>query len=332
MSYYNVQTTLINGLPVGAGSSISVVNDTTNADQTVLFHNPSGSTPSVNSNANLKFNPSTGVVKTNTISGTNGLTLNNTSGAGNSIIMNNISGMTISTGGTGAAGNIVILTSNGNSVGLFSGVLNIGDTTQTTQYSLPTSAPASSGYVLQSTSGGAGATVSWQQLPAPVSVFRVTVSNVQYIDSQNSTNISGTFDFTLAITGNHCILSFPAITTTTNLMNNSSYMNIGPYPIPSQYRPFVCTNTGSDFYTPILIRSTSSNQTQGQAVLHINQASGLMDIEGFTGVSGNTQSTGLNFTGQTIFIPAQSFAWDFVPSTFSTTEEEETEDSDIVMV
>lgn len=271
-------------------------------------------TDTLGSSSKITYTPETGVLGASTISGTTGLTLNNTTSPGNAIIMNNISGMIIETGGTGAAGNIVILTQNGNSIGLFSGILNVGDDTQTIQYSLPTSPPSGSGYVLQSTSGGAGASVSWQALPTPVSVFRVTINNMQYNDNQTSSSVSGTFDITLAITGNQCILSIPAVTTTTNLSSNLSYLIMSPYPIPSQYLPYICTDTGNSFYAPILIQAVGTNQTQGQATLYIDQSSGVMSIRGFSAILGNSQTTGLNLTGQTVFIPGQSIAWDIVPS------------------
>jgi len=328
MSFTNIETNNIDLITINrqpyppTTDSINIVQN--DSSSSVFYPSFSSAlnqvTDTLNTSSKLSYIPNTGVLGVSTITGTNGLVLNHT-GAGNAIIMNNISGITMETGGSGNAGNIVIKTINGNSIGLFSGALNVGDDTQTTQYTLPTSPPTSSGYVLQSTSGGAGATVTWQLLPTPVSVFRATVSNMVYVDNQTSTAISGTFDMTLAITGNHCILSLPAVTTSTNLSSNASSILMTPYPVPSQYRPYVCTNTGNDFFAPILLQNTGSNQTQGQVVLHMNQLSGLMSIEGFTAVSGNTQTTGLNMTGQTVLIPAQSIAWDFVPSSMSADDE-----------
>jgi len=97
MSYYNLQTTLINGQPVPSGTNLAVVTDSTNEDQTVLFENPTSSTPSVNANTNLTFNPSTGVLKTPTLSVSSAITApSGTNLALQSILAN----LSITSGGT----------------------------------------------------------------------------------------------------------------------------------------------------------------------------------------------------------------------------------------
>ena len=307
--------------PSGEGIVISEQDSTPGDFYPVFASDLNISTTNLGSSSKIKYTPETGVLNVGTVTGTNGILINNTAGSGdgNAILMNNIEGIIIESSGTGDAGDIVLVNTAGNYIGLYTPLLNIGDSSETTQYSLPTSAPAGTGYVLQSTSGGAGATVTWQALAPSVSVFRVTINNFYWADSGTSAAITSNFNITLAVTGNHCVLTIPAATTTTPLNGNPSFLTNAAIVLPLQYMPYACVTYAQDYSVPALVRSTATNQLEGITCLNINHTTRALSIQGFSAIGGNTQSTGLNLVDDNVFVPAQSFAWDLA-SSLTTTE------------